>query len=180
VGSLQGVKTEPIIRRDMSDLTLRPAVDADLRAINDIYNHYVLHSTATYQEEPETMQGREAWFTRHGLMHPVIVAEVDGLLVGWGSLSAFHSRSAYRRTVENSIYVHPAHHRRGIGRTLLVDLIRLARDAGHHTIIALIDGDQPASVGLHAAHGFREAGHLREVGFKFGRWLNVVQMQLML
>ena len=85
---------------------VRPASEADLAAINDIYNHYVLHSTSTYQEEPETMEGRRRWFAQHGTAHPVIVAELNGEVVGWGSLSAYHPRSAYRRTVENSVYVH--------------------------------------------------------------------------
>ncbi len=159
---------------------LRPAVVADLPAINDIYNHYVLHSTATYQEVPETMEGRRSWFDRHKLGHPVIVAEMAGVVVGWGSLSAFHARSAYRRTVENSVYIHHDHQRRGVGRTLLMELIRLARDAGHHTIIAGIDADQPGSVRLHTSAGFQQVAHLKQVGFKFGRWLDVLYLQLML
>src|SRR5579863_1206953 len=94
---------------------IRPATEADLVAINDIYNHYVLHSTCTYQEEPETLESRRAWFKHHGEKHPVIVTEADGHVVGWASLSAYHARSAYRHTVENSIYIHHQHHRRGIG-----------------------------------------------------------------
>src|SRR5271154_829242 len=104
--------------------TIRVARESDLVAINDIYNHYVLHSTCTYQEEPELLEGRRQWFNRHGDKHPVIVAEAaDGQVVGWGSLSAYHERSAYRHTVENSIYVHHQYHRRGIGSLLLQELI---------------------------------------------------------
>jgi phosphinothricin acetyltransferase len=95
---------------------LRDAAAADLPAINDIYNHYVLHSTCTYQEEPETADARRAWFDAHGPAHPVTVAVDDGVVVGWGSLSPYHRRSAYRRTVENSVYVAHTHHRRGIAR----------------------------------------------------------------
>jgi L-amino acid N-acyltransferase YncA len=160
--------------------TIRLARRDDLPAINDIYNHYVAHSTCTYQETPEALASREAWFDRHGPAHPVTVAEVDGVIVGWGSLSPFHPRSAYRFTVENSVYVHHAHHRRGIGEALLVDLIARARASGHRSIVALIDADQPASVGIHAKHGFAPAGHLRQVGYKFDRWLDVVHMQLTL
>src|SRR3954468_23228010 len=116
----------------MPDLRIRPATAADLAAINDIYNHYVLHSTCTYQEEPEPMDGRRAWFERHGAAYPVTLAKQGGEVVGWGSLSPFHARSAYRRTVENSVYVRHDLHRRGIGRLLLADLIERARDVGHH------------------------------------------------
>ena len=163
----------------MPEPTIRLARAADLPAINSIYNHYVLHSTCTYQEEPSTADEREAWFAGHGPLHPVTVAEVEGELVGWGSLSRFHARSAYRHTVENSVYVRHDLHRRGIGRVLLADLIERARGARHHTIMALIDADQPASVALHRAFGFEPAAHLKEVGFKFGQWRDVVYMQRM-
>jgi L-amino acid N-acyltransferase YncA len=164
----------------MSDLTIRPATADDLPVINDIYNHYVLHSTATYQEEPEPIEGRRAWFQRHGAAYPVTVAMLDGSVVGWASLSPFHVRSAYRRTVENSVYVRHDLHRRGIGGALLSDLIARARSIGHHTIIAIIAAEQAGSVALHRKAGFTEVAHLREVGFKFGRWLDVVYLQLML
>jgi phosphinothricin acetyltransferase len=159
---------------------LRPATVADLGAINDIYNHYVLHSTCTYQELPETMDGRRLWFGHHGEAHPVIVAELAGQVVGWGSLSAYHPRSAYRRTVENSVYVHHQYQRRGIGSTLLKELISRARDLGHHVIIAGIDAEQPASVALHAAFHFQQVGCMKQIGFKFDRWLDVIYMELLL
>jgi phosphinothricin acetyltransferase len=160
--------------------TIRPATESDLVAINDIYNHYVLHSNCTYQEELEPLAGRRQWFKHHGVKHPVIVAEAGGQVVGWGSLSAYHPRSAYRRTVENSIYVHHRQHRRGIGSRLLRELIVRARKLGHHAIIAGIDADQPASVALHAKFHFEPVGHLKQVGFKFGRWLDVIYMELLL
>jgi L-amino acid N-acyltransferase YncA len=159
---------------------IRAASEADLPAINDIYNYYVLHSTATYQEEPEPMEGRRAWFARHGAAHPVTVAELDGEVVGWASLSRYHVRSAYRRTVENSVYVRQDCHRRGVGRALTVDLIARARALGHHAIIAGIDAEQAGSVALHESLGFVRVGHLRQVGFKFGRWLDVIYAQLVL
>ena len=161
-------------------ITIRPATGSDLVAINDIYNHYVLHSTCTYQEDPEPLAGRRQWFKHHGDQHPVIVAEAGGRVVGWGSLSAYHPRSAYRRTVENSVYVHPRQHRRGIGLRLLRELIVRARKLGHHAIIAGIDAGQPASVALHAKFHFEPVGHMKQVGFKFGRWLDVVYMELIL
>ena len=153
---------------------------ADLDAINAIYNHYVLHSTCTYQEEPSSSDERAAWFAAHGPRHPITVAESpDGAVLGWGSLSRFHARSAYRNTVENSVYVRHDLHRRGLGRALLDDLIARAQSVGHHTILAIIDAGQAGSVALHRAHGFESVAHLKEVGFKFGRWRDVVYMQRM-
>jgi L-amino acid N-acyltransferase YncA len=159
---------------------LRPATVDDLPRINDIYNHYVLTSTCTYQEEPEAPEARRAWFDRHGPEHPIIVAVADGDVVGWGSLSPFHSRCAYRFTVENSVYVDHRWHRQGIGSLLLEDLVGRARAIGHHSIMALIDESQAASVALHARHGFEKVGQLSEVGYKFEHWLDVVYMQLRL
>jgi L-amino acid N-acyltransferase YncA len=164
----------------MVPITIRPAAESDLVAINDIYNHYVLHSTCTWQEEPEPLEGRRQWFSRHGARHPVIVAEVDSQVVGWGSLSIYRSRSAYRNTVENSVYAHHEHARRGIGSALLQDLVARARVLGHHAIIGVVDGEQAASVALHAKFGFQKVGHLKQVGFKFGRWLDVIYMELIL
>ena len=159
--------------------TIHAATPADLGAINDIYNHYVLHSTCTYQEEPELPESRRQWFQHHGERHPVIVAEVDGQVAGWGSLSPYHARSAYRHTVENSVYVHHQLHRRGIGSLLLQELITRARALGYCAIIAGIDADQPGSVALHAKFRFEEVGRLKQVGFKFGRWLDVIYMELL-
>ena len=161
-------------------ITLRAATETDLGAINDIYNHYVHHSTCTYQEEPESLESRREWFHHHGEKHPVIVAVMAGQVVGWGSLSAYRARSAYRRTVENSIYIHHQHHRRGLGLLVLQELIRRAHQLGHHAIIAGIDADHAASVALHAGAGFEKVGHLKQVGFKFDRWLDVIYMELIL
>ena len=159
---------------------IRPARVTDLAAINDIYNHYVLHSTCTYQEKPEPLAERRKWFRHHGAQHPIIVAESGGQIVGWGSLSAFHPRASYRHTVENSVYVHHEHQRRGIGSLLLRDLIDRARRLGHRAIIAMIDGEQAGSIALHAKFRFKKAGHLKEVGNKFDRWLDVIYMELLL
>ena len=159
---------------------IRPATEADLPAINEIYNDYVLHSTCTYQEEPSTPDERRAWFAAHDRLHPVVVYEQDGKIVGWASLSRFHPRSAYRNTVENSVYVRPELHGHGIGSLLLAHTIGQARDLGHRTILALIDADQAASIAVHLKFGFQQVAHLRQVGFKFGRWLDVVYLQLLL
>src|SRR5947208_1988322 len=94
--------------------TIRPATEGDLSTINDIYNHFVLHSTCTYQTEPERMEDRRGWFANHGPKHPITVAESNGIVVGWGSLSPFHPRAAYAQTVEDSVYVHHSYHRQGV------------------------------------------------------------------
>lgn len=163
----------------MGEVRIRPAVEADLEAINSIYNHYVRVSTCTYQTEVETEAQRTAWFAHHGPNHPVTVAELDGTVVGWGSLSPFRDRAAYARTVEDSLYVRHDMHRRGIGGRLLEDLIGRARALGHRTIIAAIDAEQEGSVRLHERYGFVKVAHMREVGSKFDRWLDVILMQFL-
>lgn len=164
----------------MALVHLRDATPQDLPAINAIYNYYVLHSTATYQMEPETDEARRAWFVAHDPKHPVIVATENEQVVGWGSLNPFHRRIAYRHTVENSVYIRHDRLRRGIGRMVLDELVRRARAIGHHTILASISADQAPSIELHLRAGFVETAHLREVGNKYGPWLDVVYLQLML
>ena len=164
----------------MRTVDIRLATHDDLSVINSIYNHYVACSTCTYQEEPETIERRQRWFAAHGPMHPVTVAVLEGRVVGWTSLSPYHARSAYRFTVENSLYVDHERHRQGIGSALLADCIERARSLGHHAIISGIDAEQTASIALHAKFDFEPVGRLKQVGFKFGRWLDVVEMQLMI
>jgi phosphinothricin acetyltransferase len=159
---------------------IRLATPRDLPAINAIYNHYVLHWTSTYQTEPSTPEERAAWFDAHGEKHPVTVAERAGEIVAWGSLSRFHPRAAFARTVENSVYVRADCLRQGFGALILNDLIARARALRHHVIVAGISADQTASVEVHRRHGFVECGRLKEVGYKFDRWLDVVYMQLVL
>jgi len=159
---------------------IRLATAADLEAINAIYNHYVLNSTCTYQTEPSTVAEREAWFAAHGESHTVTVLEIDGQVLGWGSLSRFHPRAAYGQTVENSIYLRHDTLHKGLGSALLADLIERAKMLGLHTIIAGISADQTPSVELHRKFGFVEVARLKEVGYKFEQWLDVLYMQLML
>jgi phosphinothricin acetyltransferase len=159
---------------------IRPATVADLPAIRAIYNHYVATSTCTFRMEPQTEEELHAEFTARGPGHPMTVAEAGGEVVGWAALSAWKARCAYAHSVEASVYVPHDHHRRGIGRALLADLIERARAAGHHTILGGTCTEHPASLALQEALGFVKVAHLREVGFKFGRWLDVAYLQLML
>jgi phosphinothricin acetyltransferase len=162
------------------DVVIRPAAVADLGVVRDIYNHYVERSTCTFQVEPDTEAERLAWFHGRSPAHPVTVAEVGGEVVGWAALSAWKSRCAYARSVEASVYVRHDLHRRGVGRLLLLDLIDRARALGHHTVIGGACTEMAASLALQEALGFERIAHFREVGYKFGRWLDVVYMQLML
>ncbi len=157
---------------------IRPAAAADAPAISAIYNHSVLHSTATYQERPESVDDRLVWIALHTDSHPALVAEVDGHVAGWAALSPFHPRSAFRHTVESSVYIAETHQRQGLGRALMLDLIRRARAAGHHVIVATVSADQTPSIALHQSLGFRHAGTLHQVGRKFDRWLDLVSLEL--
>ena len=171
---------------------IRDAIGVDLAAIDAIYNHFVVTSTATFQVEPTTPEERRAWFSAHGPEHPVIVFEEDEdssrrgpriagrHILGWASLNRYHAREAYRRTVENSVFVRHDQHRRGVGRQLMTELLTRAKSLGHHVVLAHIAADQAASVALHRRLGFADVGRLREVGFKFNRWLDVLIMDLVL
>lgn len=161
-------------------LLLRLALDRDLAAINDIYNHYVPISTTTYDVEPTSQAQRQKWYAGREPIHPVTVACRGGCVVGWGSLHPFRGKSGYRFTVENSVYVHANHQRQGIGSALLADQIERARQLGIHAIVAGIDALQDASIKLHARHGFVEVARFPQIGRKFDQWLDVVFMQLTL
>ena len=161
--------------------TIRLARTEDADVINEIYNHYVCHSTCSFQTDPSTHDERLRWLEAHGEGHPVLVAETaGGEVLGWASVSPYHTRCAYRFTVEDSIYIRNGLHGRGVGSALLAALVARCERAGHHSIIAMIAADQPASLALHRKFAFAEVAHLREVGYKFDRWIDVVFMQRML
>jgi phosphinothricin acetyltransferase len=160
-------------------LSIRPTLASDIPAITRIYAHAVKHGTATFELEPpdETEMLRRFDKLRTGGF-PYIVAEVEGAVAGYAYAGAFRERPAYRFTVEDSIYIAPEMHRRGIGRALLMRLIEEAEAAGFRQMMAVIgDSAQAGSIGVHRACGFEDAGVFKAVGFKFGRWLDTVQMQ---
>jgi len=163
-------------------IVIRPANEEDLPRLLEIYNHAVLHTNATAQETPLTLDERREWYDAHSREgYPILVAATAaGEVVGWGSLSAFHPRSSYRYTAENSVYLDPAWRGQGIGKLLLEPLIDLARAKRLRAVMAWIDSENEASLRLHAGLGFEKVGHFREVIYKFERWLDVVVMELVL
>jgi len=160
-------------------LTIRDARRSDLGAIFDIYNHEVLHGTATFDTEPRVAGRDDAWLTERNLKrHPVMVAEIDDRVVGWVSLNPWSSRRAYARTAEGSVYVDRDFRGRGVGRSLLATTIERARAAGLGVLLARIaDGNEP-SVRLFESHGFGRIGSQRRCGEKLGRILDVELMDL--
>jgi len=162
------------------DVVIRSAERRDAEGIRTIYNHYVTESVTLFDMVPRTLDEQVQWIDEHSGGHPAVVAEVDGLIVGFGSLSTFRSRPAYSTTVEDSVYLLDGHQGHGIGRRLLDDLVERAAVHGFHSVIARITGENEASIALHAACGFEIVGTEREVGRKFGQWLDVVEMQRML
>jgi phosphinothricin acetyltransferase len=164
-----------------AQVTVRPADERDLPAILAIYNDAVLTTTATYDTEPETLEKRAAWLAERRAQHlPVLVAGSRGIVVGFAALSAYSAKPGYKRTLSDTVYVAPAARGEGIGTALLGALLRRAREGGAHVVLASIDAENRASLALHRAAGFRKVAHLHEVGWKFGRWLDVVTMQLIL
>lgn len=162
----------------VSPITVRRARREDCPAILEIYNDAVLTTTASYDLEPRTLDHRLAWFDDHAATnYPIFVAELDGHVVGWSSLSRYHDRYGYRFTCENSIYVAASHRGRGFGALLLEPLLTAGRERGLHSVIAVVDASNEASLRLHARFGFQPVGHFREVGHKFGRWLDVSYLQ---
>lgn len=161
--------------------TVRLAERRDAEATRGIYNVEVAESTATFDLVPRTLDEQVDWIAGHSGAHPAIVATDEaGEVVGFGSLSPFRDRPAYATTVEDSVYVRRDRRGQGIGRLLLDELLRLAREHGFHSVMARIVGNHEASIALHRACGFDLVGTEREVGRKLGRWLDVVEMQRML
>ncbi|WP_461208876.1 GNAT family N-acetyltransferase [Desulfocurvus sp. DL9XJH121] len=161
---------------------IRDAVAADAAAIRDIYNHEVARTTVTWNETPVDEAGRAAWIAaRQGAGHPVLVAEgPDGEVLGYATYEEFRAFDGYRRTVEHSVYVREDCRGRGLGSALLAELIGRARGLGLHVMVAAVSADNQGSVRLHERLGFTQVGLMPEVGVKFGRWLDLVLLQLVL
>lgn len=164
-----------------TSVTVRAATEQDLPVMRDIYNYFVSRSTATFALNEETEAERAEWFVNH-VQHnlPVLVAELDGRVVGWASLSFYHQRCAYRQSVEPSLYIHHDFASRGIGKVLTEALIESAKAHDYHCIVSLVCSENLASLSVLEKFGFNKVGELKEVGRKFDRWLDVTIMQKLL
>ena len=160
-------------------IAIRPSTDADLPAITAIYGWNVLNGLGTFEEDPpsqDEMTRRRAAFLDRGL--PYLVAEEDGVVLGYAYAGPFRLRAAYRYTVEDSVYVSPKAVGKGVGKTLLTALIAECEALGLRQLVAVIgDSGNAASIGLHAAMGFKQQGVFPSMGYKFGRWVDLVWMQ---
>jgi len=165
---------------DVPNATVRPATEADLPAINAIYNHEVAEGVATWELDPWTEERRQLWFRDRDADEPVLVATIGDQLVGFAYLTRYRGRRGYRFTRENTVFVHPDHQRRAIGRLLLTALIEAARHLNLRTLLAWIDEDNVASIRLHRALGYEQIGRESETGYKLGRWRSAAELQLML
>lgn len=162
-------------------MLIRDATPADAAAIAAIYNHAVRTTTAIWNETEVDAGNRRDWLSaRQAAGFPVLVAETAGEVGGYGSFGDWRAFDGYRHTVEHSLYVAPDRRGRGIGRALLSALIASARTSGKHVMVAGIAADNAASLALHARLGFTETGRMPQVGTKFGRWLDLVFLQLRL
>lgn len=163
------------------EIKIRPYQIEDTQAILDIINYNIIHSTALYDYSIRSFEQQKAILDdkiKKGF--PVIVAEFDGLVTGFGLYSEFRFREAYKFTVEHSVYVNNNFHGKGIGKIVLKELIALAKKQGLHTMIGVIDAENQSSVDFHEKFGFKTVGIIKESGFKFDRWLHSVFMQLLL
>ena len=158
-------------------LTIRRAVLEDLDAITEIYNEAILQTVATFDTHPKTVEDQKPWFADHDSKHPILVADQDGQVVGWASLSKWSDSCAYSGTAEVSLYVKSTYQGKGVGRKLLKTLVNKGEKAGLHTVVARITQDNEVSINLFKSEGFESAGVLREVGRKFGKLLDVITLQ---
>lgn len=162
-------------------IKIRPANPKDLHNILDIVNHSILHSTANYNYDIQTIETQKQWFEDKNLKKmPVIVAEFDEQVVGFGTYGSFREKIGYQFTVEHSVYVKDEFIGKGIGKLLLTELIAMAKLQGFHTMIGAIDANNLESIAFHEKFGFQATGTIREVGFKFDNWLDLIFMQKLL
>ncbi len=160
---------------------VRPALRTDVPAIWNIYNAAVLNTTASYDLEPVSLDSRLVWFDhKRQAGWPVLVAEVHGEVVGWATFGPFREKAGYAGTVEHSVYVHEDHQGQGLGLQLMTALMDEARRGGFHVMLGGVDAENAGSLAFHERLGFVPVARFREVGRKFGRWLDLVFVQLQL
>ncbi|WP_276643944.1 GNAT family N-acetyltransferase [Siccibacter turicensis] len=159
-------------------MIVRHASEQDCSAIATIYNHAVVHTAAIWNDKTVDAKNRVEWLAlRRNAGYPVLVMEDDGAVVGYASFGDWRAFDGFRHTVEHSVYVHPDHQGKGIGRQLMVQLIDEARAIGKHVMVAGIETQNVASIALHQSLGFAITAQMPQVGTKFGRWLDLTFMQ---
>lgn len=162
-------------------VTIRKATTADVPTILAIVNHAILHTTSNYLYDVQSLETQLAWFEdKKKKKFPVLVADYNGNTIGFGTYGTFREKIGYQFTVEHSVYIAEDFIGKGIGRLLLEALIEKAKSEGYHTMIGGIDAANKGSIAFHKKLGFVENGVLKEVGFKFGKWLDLQFMQLIL
>jgi phosphinothricin acetyltransferase len=164
----------------MADYRLRPATAEDAAAICHVYNQGIEDRLATLETELRTPDERRQWLAARGERHPVIVAEHEGELVGWGSLNVFNARPAYRFVADFSVYVERAWRGKGVGRVLLTRLVELGRELGYHKLVLSAFPFNTAGVALYERLGFRTVGIYKEQGLLDGRWVDTIIMERLL
>ncbi|WP_141431785.1 GNAT family N-acetyltransferase [Bacillus sp. 03113] len=161
-------------------LKIRDAILSDLPSMLDIYNDAIRNLTATFDLEEQTLDERKKWFNKYGGNYPLIVAELEGIIVGYSCLSKFREKPAYSYSTELSVYISSKHQGQGIGSALMNEILGRAAKLGYHTVIGGITGGNEASVKLHEKFGFEYVGCFKEVGLKFGKWQDVHFYQVMI
>lgn len=156
---------------------IRNATKEDVPMITEIYNEAILTTTATFDNTPKTIEEQHAWFAGHGTQNPIMVAEHNGQIIGWGALSKWSDRCAYSDTAEISLYITEQHRGKGIGAHLLKQLLKEGEQSGLHAVIARITEGNTNSLSLHESMGFFHIGLMKEVGVKFGKRLDVHLME---
>lgn len=168
----------PSLKTDL--VQIRIATESDIPAILGITNHEILNSTVLYEYEPKSIEAQLVWFQEKIENNwPIFVAELDSVVIGFGTYGPFRTRPAYSKSIEHSVYVHKDYRGQAVGNALMLELIRTAKANGFHTMIAGIDSSNMSSVEFHRKFGFEVVGTFKEVGFKFDKWLDVVFMQLL-
>jgi L-amino acid N-acyltransferase len=162
-------------------VAIRLADENDLESILEIYNDAILNTTAVYQYKIHTLEMRKKWFAdKQEARHPVFVATINNKVAGFVTYGNFRAWPAYKYTVEHSVYVHPGFRQRGVAKKLLAIIIETAKQNDIHALVAGIDADNTISIQLHKQFNFKEVGKIKEAGYKFGKWLDLTFMQLLL
>ena len=160
-------------RERIFNMLIREALIEDLPEMLEIYNEAVKKLTATFDLQPQTLEQRKSWFAQFGGKHTLLVAEIDGQVAGYCSLSKFRDKEAYAKTAELSVYLSEAFRGRGLGPVLIKEILDMAKQLQFHTIISGITTGNEVSVRIHERFGFEFIGTFKEVGFKFGEWQSV-------